>query len=184
MGVLRVLLTLVEVRLFRAILRTIARLDHGTHFIQRVGGNARRIGTHVGDQTDGAFFRTELHAFVQLLRQHHGALHTKAQLTSGLLLQGRGNERRNRVAALLAIDDRLDHIVGPFQRIDNGLRSGLVGNFNVLAILLGEMRVELRRLLRAERGVDGPILLLDERSDLAFAVDDHAQGNRLHATRR
>ena len=69
----------------------------------RLGRQRHRVGTHVGDQADAAF--ADVDAFVQLLRQAHGALGVEAELARGFLLQRRGGEGRRRVAAaLLAID--------------------------------------------------------------------------------
>ena len=66
-------------------------------------GQRHRVGTHVGDEADGAF--AEIHAFIELLRQAHGALRGEAELARGFLLQRRGGERRRRIAlALLAVD--------------------------------------------------------------------------------
>ena len=46
----------------------------------------------------------DVDAFVQLLRDAHGLLRAEAELARGFLLQGRGGERRRRIAlALLAI---------------------------------------------------------------------------------
>ena len=61
------------------ILRAEALADQSANFVERVVGDARRIGTHVGDKTDRAFL-AELDAFIQLLREHHGALDAEAEL--------------------------------------------------------------------------------------------------------
>ena len=51
-GVLRVFLGLIDVRRFGQKAFAVAFGDHAAHFGQGVVGNARGIGTHVGDQTD------------------------------------------------------------------------------------------------------------------------------------
>ena len=51
----------------------------------RLFGDAQRVGSHVGDQTDRAV-ALELDALVQLLRDLHGATRLKAQLARSLLL--------------------------------------------------------------------------------------------------
>ena len=82
----------------------IALGDELAHLLQRLGRDARRVGTHVGDQADGAF-AAELDALVELLRDAHGAARRVAELARGLLLQARRDERRRReAAALLALD--------------------------------------------------------------------------------
>src|SRR5207244_9896424 len=45
-------------------------------------------------------------------------------------------------------------------------------------------RREGRRLARLEPGLDGPVLLGREGADLALALADDADGDRLHAPRR
>ena len=100
--VLRVLLALIVVR--RPAAGTAPRSAPPikvAHFLQRVFGNARRVGTHVRDQTNRALF-ADLDAFIQPLGQHHGSLDAEAQLARRFLLQRRGNERRNRVPLLLS----------------------------------------------------------------------------------
>ena len=72
--------------------------------------DARRIGTHVGDETHGAFV-ADLDAFIEALRDHHSALHAEAQLTRGFLLQGGSDERGDRIALLLARGHALDDVI-------------------------------------------------------------------------
>ena len=61
------------------------------------------VRAHIGDEADGAF--ADVHAFIELLREAHGAAGVEAELARGFLLQRRRGERRRRIAApLLAID--------------------------------------------------------------------------------
>ena len=76
------------------------------NFHQSIFRQGYRVGTHIGNQTDGAL--AHVYAFVQLLGSAHGAVGGHAQFAHGLLLQGRGGKRRGRVAAaffLLDFDD-------------------------------------------------------------------------------
>jgi hypothetical protein len=76
--------------------------------VDRLAGEVRGVGAHVGDQADLAFL-AERHALVELLREPHGAAGGEAELARGFLLQGRGDEGRRRAAlALLARD--LQHL--------------------------------------------------------------------------
>src|SRR5262249_50873251 len=66
------------------------------HLADRLAGEARRIGTHVGDETDRAL-RTEVDALVELLRDLHRALARGAVAVRRGLLERARDERRLRV---------------------------------------------------------------------------------------
>ena len=55
------------------------------------------------------------------------------------------------------------------------------GDFDFLLALAYEAGVERRRLAGGEVGVDRPVFFFLERLDLAFALDDQAEGDGLHA---
>src|SRR6202158_6364737 len=78
------------------------------HFLDRLGSDAGGIGTHISDQTDEAFF-AEFDAFVEALRDHHGALHAETQLARRILLPVTGGKRRRGVAAALFLVNRADY---------------------------------------------------------------------------
>ena len=61
---------------------------------------AQRVGTHVGDKTHGPL-PGNVHAFVQLLGDGHGAAGAHVELSRCLLLQGGGDERGGRRTALV-----------------------------------------------------------------------------------
>ena len=87
--------------------------DQLAHLGQRIVGNLGRVGTHVGDESDRAFFASQIDAFIQALGDHHGALHAEAQLARGVLLELAGGEGRCRTAAALARIDRADRSSRP-----------------------------------------------------------------------
>src|SRR4029453_8050698 len=60
-------------------------------------GERHAIGSHVGDEADR--LAAQVDALVELLRDAHGATGGEADLARGLLLQGRGREGREGVAA-------------------------------------------------------------------------------------
>ena len=87
----------VDVRLLGQVLGAVASADELAHRVERVVRDARRVGTHVGDETDRAFV-AELDALVEPLRDAHRAAGCEAELARRLLLQLRGDEGRQRVA--------------------------------------------------------------------------------------
>ncbi len=62
----------------------------------RLGRDVDAVGSHIGDEADG--LAVELDAFIEPLREAHGVRRREAELAARLLLQGRGHERRIRVA--------------------------------------------------------------------------------------
>ena len=178
---LRVFLRLVEIRLFRQVALAVARSDLVAHLGERVGGDVHRIRAHVGDQRDRAFV-SQLDAFIESLRQRHGALRRVAQAVVGGLLQLRSREGRRREAALFLLRDARNLPDRMIDRGENSLRLGLVGNFDVLAVVLDELGFKRRRLAGAEQRVNRPIFLGDERANLALALDDQPQRHGLHAS--
>ena len=150
-----------------------ARVAHG------VVGDARGIGAHVGDEADRAFL-ADLHALVQPLRQHHGALHAEAQLARGFLLQRGGDEGRHRVALLLARAHGLDDVIGAFELRHDAVGGLFRADLRCLVVLLDEARGQQRRLPGREVHIDGPVFLLQERADFALALDHQPQRHRLH----
>src|SRR5208337_3275184 len=72
--------------------------------VERLVGNARRVGAHISDKADRALL-AKLDALVQLLRDLHRASRLVVQLARRLLLQARRDERRGWAAAdFLALD--------------------------------------------------------------------------------
>src|SRR5271166_5103047 len=180
MCVLGILLRLVGVRRFGQKLGTEIASDKVTHFAYRFIRHARRIGTHVGNESDRAFV-AEVDAFVEALRQDHGTLNAEAQLARGVLLELAGSERRCRAAAALALVNRAHAPVGVLQ---GGLQFGgffAIRNRGFLATNADKTRRKCRWLGGLQVRVKSPILFLNEHLDFAFALDDEPQRNRLHA---
>jgi len=94
--------------------------DLGDGFV----GQVHRVGTHIGDQTDG--LAADVHAFVQRLRGAHRAVGGHAELAHGLLLQRRGREGCCGIALLAPLLDA----------DDLGRQLG-VGQFRVDRVVLG-----------------------------------------------
>src|SRR6185437_5782125 len=94
----------------------LARLD------ERVFGDASRVGAHVGDEADHAL-GADLDAFIQALRQHHGAFDAETELAAGVLLQLAGDEGRQRIALPLLGFDLTDGVGRAFE--GSAQRAGL-----------------------------------------------------------
>src|SRR5437870_706467 len=186
--VLRVLLRAVHLRRLGQVRRAVAALDVVARGGERFARDARRVGAHVGDEADRAL-RAELDAFVEALRDPHGARGLEAELARRLLLEARGDEGRRRVAApFLALDlgdgpvgasEPREHLVHARLRVE---AKALV--VELLARHLGEPRREGRRLARLEPRLDRPVLLVRERADLTLVPADDPAGGRPHAARR
>jgi hypothetical protein len=147
---------------------------------RRALGDARRVGPHVRDETDRAL-GAEVDALVQVLRQAHRALRAVAELLRALLLQRRGGERRLWILAPLAplhVGDRED--VAPLEIRQDRVGLRLIRDLGLLPIDVMELGRELLAGL-VERRRDRPVLDRQERADLALALDDQAQRDRLHA---
>ena len=67
-----------------------------------LGGNAQRVGTHIGDKTHRAVSRN-VHAFIQRLGGAHRAGGREAERAARVLLQGGRDEGRRGLAAALAL---------------------------------------------------------------------------------
>ena len=178
----------VQMRVFGQRARAVVARDDLADFRDRVVGQAHRIGTHVGDQADRAFV-AERDAFVQTLRDAHGAAGGEPQLARGLLLQRRGGEwRRGTALALLGLHlaDDQPSLRGFDQAVARCMRVFFVGQVELLEFLAaqaGQARGEALHRVRAV-GFDRPVFARLERFDFLFALADHAQRRRLHAPGR
>src|SRR5215213_3940561 len=195
MRVLRIFFRAIVHGLLGKIVTAVLTVDVIANFTERRVRNARRISSHVGDETNGAFV-TELDAFVKLLRQHHRPLHREPELARSFLLQFRRNERRNRIAfALLrgyvVNDKRLllrfsDDLIGLCLLADDDLvlLQLLIEatSFDSLLVDFEQARIERWRQFRAQIGSDRPILSLNKLLDFALALNYHSQRHGLHAT--
>ena len=144
-------------------------------------GKAQRVSTHIGDKAQGAL-ALHVHAFIQLLCQHHGALGGHVQLPGSLLLQGRGSKGRRSRALLF----RLFHI-GDGERpilyiVNDCLGLGFVFQLPLLLLppVVGDKAAGLPHAV--QRHIQRPVFLGLEGTDFIFSVHHHPGGNRLHTT--
>src|SRR5579885_3321772 len=98
-GVLRVFLGLEGVRSGRQIRMAELRLDPFTDSSNGLGRYTRRVGTHIGDETDR--LAANVHALIQALGDAHRALDIKSKLARCVLLEFAGSERCSWIALAL-----------------------------------------------------------------------------------
>ena len=154
----------------------------------------RRVGPHIGDVA----------VLVQPLRDPHGGLRGHPQLAAGLLLQGRGHERRGRPAYVGLVLDRADREVRLAQPVGEGDRGRLVELHAVepgdrlavpAEVATGGDPTTVHRdqpgiepvgltLHLVEGGLDVPVLRGPERDALPLPLDDQPGRDRLHPAGR
>src|SRR5207248_5466055 len=178
-----VLLRLINVGRLRQKLLAKVRGDKFAALIERILSDTRGIRTHVGDKAYRSFV-AELYALIQALGNHHGAFHAETQLARGVLLELARGERRSCAAAPFLFLDRTHTPLRLAQSSCNLFRFFPIRNFGLLPLNSRETRIECGRLRRREVRINRPIFFLFERLDLAFALNDQTQGDRLYAASR
>ncbi len=160
-------------------------VEVGTHILADVGDGflrqVDRVGPHVGDETDRAF--AEVDPFVQLLSSAHHAVGGHAELAHPGLLQCRRRERCAGMTRTALLLDAHDAGVAAFEHRQPFLAARFVLDRELLelfALEVGELGGErLSTFMRVE--VQRPVFARNEGFDFFLALDDHAQGRRLHA---
>ena len=194
---LRVLdLGLVLARRVWQVLRTELLADQRARGVDRLRTQRRRVRAHVGDEA----------VLVQALRGAHRALRGVAQLARGFLLQRRRRERRVRplgVGLLFDVGDRgrlAVQFFGDFARdllaeqhealgfrlqlAGVGVKVAAGGHPLVPEALQARGERRCITVLARKRRVDAPVLGGHKAHALAFAFDDEAHGDALHAAGR
>ena len=159
--------------------------DDASRRRNRLGREIDAVGAHIGNEAGRAV--ADIDAFVEALRNLHGARRRETELPRRLLLQGRSGERRIRVALdRLRFDrgDREERLLE--RRLEGfGLRARAdVEPVDLLAVGADQPGCEGRLRFRAQMGDDRPIFAGDKLFDLELAVADNTQGDRLHPARR
>ena len=141
------------------------------------------VGTHIGDQTQGAF-PFHIHAFIQLLGNGHGALGGHVQLPGSLLLQGRGGKRRRCGALLLRPLHTLHRKLLTGDVSNDGIHLCLVFQLDFLGIAVIPGSKGTGLLHQGQIHVQRPILLGLEGSDFVFPVHHQPGGYGLNSAGR
>jgi hypothetical protein len=186
--VLGVLLRLEDVRLGRDPLLAVRLDDVVARRVHRVGRQARRVGAHVCDETDRTAVLAEVDALVEALGDLHRALGSEAQAVDRVLLELARGVGGGGVSLALALGDLGDREASLLEIAARLARFVAVLDGQLLAVARHEAADEgLGRLLLAgagsgaERRAAVPVLLGDERLDLALTIDDEPQRDALHA---
>ncbi len=166
-------LRLVAARALRQVAVAVILRDHPADRRERLGRDVDAVGPHVGDVA----------VLVEPLRDLHGAGGGEAELPRRLLLQRRGGERCRRIAAdRLGLDRRHRVGAGAERRLD-GAGGGLVGDVEPAelgAVVTHRAGDEAGGRRGLEGDLDAPVFLRLEQLDLALAVADQPQRDRLH----
>ena len=171
----------------RVLARRRGQVGFAEIFENRVAGssnafrcNVHAIGTHIGDQANR--IAVNVHALIQALGHLHGLGRREAQLSRGLLLQGRGAKWRIRVPFGRFAFNVIDRNPDILQGLLDGARRSFVLDIELADPLSGnglQRGVEFLALRRGKGTVDRPVFLALERFDLKFPVADDAQRHRL-----
>ena len=144
-----------------------------------LGSDPGRVGAHVGYQAHRLLL-AQFHPLVEALGQTHRLGRWIAQLTEGLLGQGRGDERRQGPG----LEGPLAHLghteVGPAHRLGRLLGRLTVFQVSLPVADLGQLGQEGRRRVSGQVGGQRPVLLRDEGLDLPFPLNQQPQGHRLY----
>ena len=182
-GILRCALGLILAGLGRIVALAVALHDKVLCRRLRLGRDAERVGTHVGNETHRAH-TCNVHAFIELLGNRHGAAGRHVHLAGGLLLQGGGGKGRRGGALLIAALDGGNGKGRTLQRLGDLADFFLVGQLLLLAAHAVIMCLKGGGQLLLQQGVQRPVLLGHEFCNLAVAVIHHAGRHTLHATCR
>ena len=165
----------------RIVVLTVAAENECPGSSQCFFAQAKRVGTHIGNETDRAL-AADVNALIKLLGDRHGAARRHVKLARSLLLQRGGRERRRGRTLLVRAFDALDgkDLVADLRHnIFHLLRRGRLFLFSVCAVVMGK---ELSLGGRIEQlCIQCPVFLRCECLDFLFTLVDHARGNRLHA---
>ena len=146
--------------------------------LPRLFGDAGRIGTHVGDEGHRAPF-AEFQTFIELLGRAHGAFGRIAQALVGRLLEGGGDKRRGRRLLAFLFGDGADHEgIAPDGGLGGfGVRG--VADGQLLAGVLDEVRLEFRRDVAGQFGLENPVFFRHESPTFLFPIHHQPQGHGL-----
>ncbi len=182
-SVLRILRLAEHIGLRRQVVAAVGGLDVRTHLLNHFIRNTSGVSTHVRDEPHMAD-AGDFHAFIEILRQHHGLFRAEIEFIHRILLHGGGGVGRLRLPLLSRFRDG-SHVCFFLENPRHtGVRFGLVVNFCVSPLNLGELGFEKFAVLGAVERFHGPIFFRYKGTDFLFPFADEAGRHGLHAAGR
>ena len=169
-------------RLLRQVFFTKIGVDQIAASGDRVLTQGHAVGSHIGDQAGG--LAVDFDAFIEALGDSHGLGRAETELAGSFLLQGRGGERRLRVALGAFLLNRCNFERCRFDVVLGSCCGALIGEieaFELLPVPFDEAAFEGGALGTVEADLDGPVFAGLEDFDFSFAFANQAQCDRLHA---
>ena len=142
-------------------------------------GNTEGIGTDIRNQTDSAF-PFDIHAFIQLLGDHHGFLCGHVQVLAGFLLHGTCCKRCNGLFLSGACFYFCHFKFLAFQTFQYCICFRFIGKFHFFIALAIEFCFKSFTCFVCQLCSQCPIFFGNKVSDFFFSVTDQTQGDRLY----
>ena len=177
MRVLNVLF-LIRIDIVRDIIFAEVLFDIRVRHSFRLFRDTHRVGSDIGDQTDGAC-ALDLHTLIELLGDHHRLFGREIQLICCVLLQTAGRKRRKRLTLPFSAHDSCHLIAAACKVGKNPVSLSLARDADFFLLIFGNLRGKDLALLEFDLNI--PVFLRFEIVDLVFAVTDDLERRGLHA---
>ena len=174
------ILFLVCIDILRGILLPEVFFDVGARHVFGLFGDTHRVGSDIGDQTDRSR-SLDLHAFIELLRDHHRSFGRKIQLVGGILLQTAGGKRRERFTLPFPAHDGCDPITAGREICEHLVCLSFARDADLFLLIFGDLSGKEFALF--EFDLDIPVFLWFEILYFVFAVTDDFECRGLYTSR-
>ena len=144
-------------------------------------GNAEGVRTDIGNQTDRPL-ALDIHAFIQLLRNHHGFLCCHVQVLARLLLHGTCGKGGNGLFLSAACFYVRNGKILTLQAVQNFVCFRFVGKLCFCFTLAVKFRFKDLAVRILQLCAQRPVFFGDKFADFPLSVANQAQRNRLHTT--
>ena len=163
------ILFLVCIDILRSILLPEVFFDVGARHVFGLFGDTHRVGSDIGNQTDRSR-ALDLHAFIELLRDHHRSFGRKIQLVGGILLQTAGGKRRERFTLPFPAHDGCDPITAGREICEHLVCLSFARDADLFLLIFGDLSG--KEFVLFEFDLDIPVFLRFEILYFVFAVTD------------
>ena len=182
MCVLSIFLTGIAVGTRRAEFLTKFTFDITADIFSGDVSNTHRVSSHIGNQTDRAFF-AHSDAFIKLLRYHHRLFSSKIQTLHCFLLQAAGSERRQRITFTLLFRCFFNNISSFSQSLFYNSRFFSRANFQLFTQMFDDLCFKNRCFcFFAQLRIQRPVFFGYKISNFFFPVSNNFYCYRLHAS--